>query len=239
MENNLEHMQRTSTPQPPSSSPSPPKSTPSPTPSTQSLTTHSRASQISAESPPEYPQPLQQLPEQAPPRQHRQFSLEITLFTLCLVTKFATNSIITNQLSHQTCTAILRYDSSICLSLEREDKTSYMQQIEEEVHHYVAQIQMVRLAIEHIIPGILCLFIGPWADKYGRRPLIISAFAGYMAQLLVIIMINMTSNFILINPWFYIIGSFPYALSGGIYTIITAIFVMCADNTYEITRESR
>lgn len=37
---------------------------------------------------------------------------------------------------------------------------------------------MARSLLESIIPAIVSLFIGPWSDKFGRRPIVLTTFTG-------------------------------------------------------------
>lgn len=53
-----------------------------------------------------------------------------------------------------------------------------IQRIEIEVQPYVAKILMARSLLESIIPAIVSLFIGPWSDKFGRRPIVLTTFTG-------------------------------------------------------------
>lgn len=50
--------------------------------------------------------------------------------------------------------------------------------IETQVQPYVARILMARSLLESIIPAIVSLFIGPWSDKFGRRPIVLTTFTG-------------------------------------------------------------
>ena len=53
-----------------------------------------------------------------------------------------------------------------------------IKRIEIEVQPYVAKILMARSLLESIIPAIVSLFIGPWSDKFGRRPIVLTTFTG-------------------------------------------------------------
>lgn len=42
----------------------------------------------------------------------------------------------------------------------------------------VANLQMIKSLIETLIPGITALFLGPWSDVNGRKPLLLAAISG-------------------------------------------------------------
>lgn len=50
--------------------------------------------------------------------------------------------------------------------------------IETKIQPYVANIIMAGSLITSILPAILSLLLGPWSDKFGRRPVLIATFAG-------------------------------------------------------------
>lgn len=50
--------------------------------------------------------------------------------------------------------------------------------MEKEVQTYATKIFMSRAILENIAPALFSLFIGPWSDKYGRKPVLLCSFAG-------------------------------------------------------------
>lgn len=44
------------------------------------------------------------------------------------------------------------------------------------VQPYASLIVMSKAFIESISPAFLLLFLGPWSDKYGRKPLMLSGY---------------------------------------------------------------
>lgn len=53
-----------------------------------------------------------------------------------------------------------------------------LQKIEGEVQEYASTITMVSSILEATVPAIVSLFLGPWSDKFGRRPILLSTFTG-------------------------------------------------------------
>lgn len=50
--------------------------------------------------------------------------------------------------------------------------------IEEELEEYASKIFMCRAILESIIPAFISFLIGPWSDKFGRKPILLSTFFG-------------------------------------------------------------
>lgn len=83
-----------------------------------------------------------------------------------------------NQIIYQTCTEIFEFNKSECVLLGTQNGTNETQLIEKVVQPYAAKIFMARTIIESLIPAFASMFIGPWSDKFGRRPVIISTYVG-------------------------------------------------------------
>lgn len=49
---------------------------------------------------------------------------------------------------------------------------------QEIVQPAVAELMMIKNIIDTLIPCIAALFLGPWSDKNGRLPLMLSAVSG-------------------------------------------------------------
>lgn len=176
----------------------------------------------------------------SPQRTHyRIWPLEFSIVCLFLATELSTASILTNQLIYQTCTVTLGYNVSDCKLLGTQNESSHIRNLEAEAQHHVTIIQMTRVLIESLIPAILSLFIGPWSDKFGRKPVMMASFYGYIAMYIALCFITFMSNMIPVSPWFYLLGSVFVTFGGGMCSIITGVFAFCADVTSESKRESR
>jgi len=60
------------------------------------------------------------------------------------------------------------------------------QRIEELVQPYAAQVTLAMRIVECFIPAFCGLFAGSWADRYGRKPLLMGSFLGGSGPLLII-----------------------------------------------------
>lgn len=54
----------------------------------------------------------------------------------------------------------------------------FFQDLEAKLETYASKIFMARAVLESIIPAFISVLIGPWSDKFGRRPILLSTFCG-------------------------------------------------------------
>ncbi|TMW39406.1 hypothetical protein DOY81_015514, partial [Sarcophaga bullata] len=66
---------------------------------------------------------------------------------------------------------------------------------------------MARSLLESIIPAIVSLFIGPWSDKFGRRPIVLTTFTGYLAGSIILTTLTYISTKVAISPWVFLLSS--------------------------------
>uniref|UniRef100_A0A0K8VTP2 Proton-coupled folate transporter n=1 Tax=Bactrocera latifrons TaxID=174628 RepID=A0A0K8VTP2_BACLA len=161
----------------------------------------------------------------------RIMSLELPVFLLFLAFLLS-GSVMLNQELYQTCVAVYHYNESDCEPLRGIiPKTEEAQIIEKSIQPYVAKITMVGSILNNVWPGILILFMGPWSDKFGRRPVLLAIFtATFLGQVITTILVSF-SQVLSLNPWFYILASIPSTLVGGTSTIITIVFCYISDVT--------
>lgn len=95
---------------------------------------------------------------------------------------------------------------------------------------------MTKSMIESIIPAAVSLFIGPWSDKFGRRPVMLTSTFGYFLCFLLTSVMSYFSTFYLINPWYYLITIIPIVITGGNCTLIISMFAYITDVTNQKNR---
>ncbi|XP_037954262.1 proton-coupled folate transporter-like [Teleopsis dalmanni] len=88
---------------------------------------------------------------------------------------------------------------------------------------------MARSLLESIIPAFVSLFIGPWSDKFGRRPIILTTFTGYFSGFVILTTLAFLSTKVVISPWLFLLSSVPSVLSGGTCALITGIYCYISD----------
>lgn len=126
------------------------------------------------------------------PSQHS-FTLELPVLLLFFSWNL-TATVFQNQILYQTCTIYFAFNETFCLDLTNDvindeivstewnwtrivaDEVLTFQTID--VESYASKIFMSRAVLENIIPAFIGFLIGPWADKYGRKPILLSTFLG-------------------------------------------------------------
>ncbi|XP_050530703.1 proton-coupled folate transporter-like isoform X2 [Daktulosphaira vitifoliae] len=113
----------------------------------------------------------------------------------------------------------------------------HMTQEEEEiVQPMVADLQVIKNYIETLLPSIMILFFGPWSDKNGRLPLMISAISGILLSNCMFCVMSTMPD---LPPVMFLFCSIPVALSGGTSALYIASFCYLVDITDVKTRAFR
>lgn len=107
----------------------------------------------------------------------RSYPLEIPMLLLFLCWNL-TGTVFQYQILYQTCIVSLGYNESDCSQLGNGEESEHLLNIERAVQTYAAKIFMCRAILENIVPALFSLFIGPWSDKYGRKPVLLCSFTG-------------------------------------------------------------
>ncbi|KAH8253159.1 hypothetical protein KR032_003826 [Drosophila birchii] len=192
---------------------------------------------------------------------YRWFILEPAVF-LIFFARYLIGAVYQNQILYQTCVTIMKFNATECEPLLGIDRGSEAdKKIEIIVQTYSANIMMTTSLLESIIPAFASLFLGPWSDKFGRRPILLTTFTGSYKQkfprktlcynltfmhfkgyltgaiiLMVITRITMSTN---ISPWWFLLSSVPSVLSGGTCALITGIYCYISDVAKERKRALR
>ncbi len=91
---------------------------------------------------------------------------------------FQKGTVFQNQIIYQTCTEIFQFNQSECVLLGTQNATNETAAIEKLVQPYAAKFFMAKTIVESLLPALVSLFIGPWSDKFGRKPVIVTTFVG-------------------------------------------------------------
>lgn len=86
-------------------------------------------------------------------------------------------SVYTNLMIYRTCYLSLGYNETECALLGTVYNNE-TEKLEKLVEPEAAVTNMVRSTIESLFSVLLCLFIGPWSDRFGRKPLLIVNLIG-------------------------------------------------------------
>lgn len=140
----------------------------------------------------------------------------------------------------QICVSELGYNISDCEVLGTDNNSEPVKALETLVQPYVTDLFMAKAGVETVIPAFLSLFIGPWSDKFGRKPIIVASLTGFTITYLVIFILSWVSHTsVIINPWYYVIASSAITVTGGTCILITGVFCYIADVTTEKNRATR
>ncbi|KAL9916081.1 proton-coupled folate transporter-like [Glossina fuscipes] len=162
-------------------------------------------------------------------KRNKLFILEPAVFLVFLAFNLS-GAVFQNILLYQTCVYVYKYNISDCqplLGVQRE--SAEVQHIETQIQPYVVRILMAISLLESIIPAIVSLFIGPWSDKYGRRPILLTTFSGYLISRIIATVLIYISSKVVINPWLFLLCSVPSVMSGGTCALITGIYCYISD----------
>lgn len=79
-----------------------------------------------------------------------------------------------NLLVYKSCYVTLGYNRSDCLLLGSENATNEdVIELEKLVQPTANVISMTLNLLNACVSTLVCLFLGPWSDKHGRRPVLL------------------------------------------------------------------
>ncbi|XP_011860808.1 PREDICTED: proton-coupled folate transporter-like [Vollenhovia emeryi] len=148
-----------------------------------------------------------------------------TILLLLAVTMSGT--VFTDLLLNRTCVVTLKINETECLLLHKNSTSKEALRLNSIVQPYTSLVIMAKAFMESIIPSLLTLFLGPWSDKYGRKPLILS---GYISTSLTYLLLSVLAQWD-VGPWYFLIAYIPTGLLGGIGVLILASVCYITDIT--------
>ncbi|XP_033154108.1 proton-coupled folate transporter [Drosophila mauritiana] len=186
---------------------------------------------------------------QSPPPSHRTFAswlkrprsliLEPAVF-LVFFGRFLTDAVYQNQILYQTCVTVMKYNATECEPFLGTDRASdEVKKIEGQVQEYASTITMISSMLESTVPAIVSLFLGPWSDKFGRRPILLSTFTGYFFSAIILVVLTQITTAVNISPWWFLLSSVPSVFSGGTCALITILYCHVSDVATEDKRAMR
>ncbi|XP_041768047.1 proton-coupled folate transporter-like [Anopheles merus] len=147
--------------------------------------------------------------------------------------------VLADQIIYQSCVVTLGYDRALCAQLGTRSNSSDVAQLETIVQPYAAKITMVNTILMSVLPALCALFMGPWSDKYGRKPAMIVPAVGFITTYVMIGILSLLSKRFLVDPWCYVVAHIPAAILGGSTVLMAAIFSYLTDTTSEANRTVR
>ncbi|XP_046426547.1 tetracycline resistance protein, class D-like isoform X1 [Neodiprion fabricii] len=145
----------------------------------------------------------------------------------------STGLMFTELIVHRTCQILIGTDdTSKCNIHGKNDSTANELHFEAETEKYASMIVMAKAMIESLLSTVVSLFLGPWSDKGGRRPVLLGGTIGFTVMLT---MLSLMCSWD-INPWYLIIPSIPGFITGGTITVVMGAMCYATDSTEEEQR---
>ncbi|XP_072376203.1 probable peptidoglycan muropeptide transporter SLC46 [Diabrotica undecimpunctata] len=165
---------------------------------------------------------------------YKYFSVEVPLLFLSF-SMILQASIATNLFMYRTCYTILDYPESDCALLGN-TVNNITKELEPKVQPTVNYINMVHNTINNIFPVFVCMYVGTWSDKFGRKPFLLLTISG-------IILSNISSTLIVYfknaSTWWFIVSGLPSLISGGFASQFIVISAYLIDVSTEKDRAVR
>lgn len=146
--------------------------------------------------------------------------------------------VLANQIIYQTC-EYMGYNRTLCLMLGTNANSSELAALEAAVQPTAAQITMVSSILISVIPALCGLVLGPWSDRFGRKPVIIIPCIGYIVTYLLKAIICRLSVATPLSPWLFVVAYLPAAFTGGTTVVCAGLFSFLTDVTTESNRTIR
>ncbi|GFY69172.1 hypothetical protein TNIN_320341 [Trichonephila inaurata madagascariensis] len=147
------------------------------------------------------------------------FMFSYILSTTCL----------TNMIMDKACLFYFNYSQEIC-----ENKTAY-KNVNDNLE-IVANNYSLYLNLLAPIGAFVVIFLAPWSDKYGRKPMLLMALFGFFLNDIGIILCTVYFDSAL---YFIILSNLPTQLTGGFICVMTVIYSYISDSSSPESRSLR
>ncbi|XP_008554902.2 tetracycline resistance protein, class D [Microplitis demolitor] len=146
--------------------------------------------------------------------------MEPIMFLLLLADGLQTNVFI-DMILFQTCRQIQVGNETDCNIIHTNSSSEEARELNKIVQRDASYVIMSKSLMTSILPSFLILFLGPWSDKYGRKPLLIT---GAFVPLCKYTILSILSTFDT-NPWMTLIAFLPSALLGNSCLLATICYI--------------
>ncbi|XP_076163595.1 putative peptidoglycan muropeptide transporter SLC46 isoform X4 [Ptiloglossa arizonensis] len=152
--------------------------------------------------------------------------------TILMFAQAISSNILTDFIVYRVCKITLNINKTECLLLHENSSSAEALKIYEQVQPETSLILMTKSFIESIFPTFLSLFLGPWSDKNGRKPLIVAGYIGMSLTYFILSFMTVWDT----NPWFLLIAYVPSACLGGFCIILLGTICYISDISNEEDR---
>ncbi|XP_060530037.1 probable peptidoglycan muropeptide transporter SLC46 isoform X2 [Cylas formicarius] len=136
---------------------------------------------------------------------------------------------------YRTCYALLGFNKTECAKLGM-DNDSTTAELEKKVEPTADIIAMYKGILESITGCILCIFVAPWSDRFGRKPVLVAGSIGGTCMMLIMVGFSFLEN---LSPWYMLLCIIPSVLTGGGTAFTTVLTAYLTDRTDEQHRGFR
>ncbi|KAF7270269.1 hypothetical protein GWI33_016735 [Rhynchophorus ferrugineus] len=154
------------------------------------------------------------------------FTVEVPLF-LAFFGFLLTDNLNTNLMIFRTCYVSLGLDKANCslLGIVSNETTKELEKV---VQPKADIILMTKTCIDSVFGALMCLFVGAWSDRFGRKPVIVINLIGQSVMMWVMTVFAALDN---ASPWYMLICSVPVILTGGGASFLTVLLAYVSDTS--------
>ncbi|XP_074036640.1 probable peptidoglycan muropeptide transporter SLC46 isoform X2 [Leptinotarsa decemlineata] len=144
-------------------------------------------------------------------------------------------SLSSNLLIYRTCYILLGYAESNC-SLLGNTNDNITQALEKLVEPTAQTVRTVQSTVVSVPMVLLCICLGPWSDKFGRKPILLLYQLGSICSLLITALFSAIPT---VSPWYFLIAAIPSVLTGGLPAFLTVALSHLTETSAQETRGMR
>lgn len=163
----------------------------------------------------------------------RSAKIEPVMFGMFLASALS-DIVVTNLILNRTCEVELKFNHSTCSLLKNDSIEG--KDLESLVQPRATYIIMGKNLLSTVLPALLSFYFGPWSDRNGRRPLLISPLIGNVLTYALYALLSMIPD---LPPTYILLAVIPLALSGGNINAISSAHCYVSDITKEEDRMAR
>ncbi|KAF5272411.1 hypothetical protein FQA39_LY07879 [Lamprigera yunnana] len=161
--------------------------------------------------------------------------VELPVLLLAFALMFET-TISMHLILYKTCYVTFGYNKSSCALLGTGQKNNETIFLEKKVQPSASVLLMVQSFVHAFVFPIFCFFLSSWSDKFGRKPILLLSFGGFIGCYIIMSVISALPQ---TSPWLILISLLPVCVSGGFPLVITTTISYITDTTEETNRGIR
>lgn len=128
------------------------------------------------------------------------------------------NAVSQNIIMMKMCEVNVNLTSTICETAIRNQSSHPMLMIG--LQKYASELGVLVAIIENLPSIFVVLFLGPWSDKHGRKPLMILPMVGHLLSTLITIMVYYSPTW---PAQYLLIAHVPIGLFGSLVTLLMVL----------------